>query len=348
MVYVAFIVVRIMFSCIRCRSVNNPADVKCKMCALDFGFSHSAIFNDVKMQVNEYQNGISDLYAVSMVNDESNNMHAHIQGIQKHENSISSSVSKNEHEILQVNTDSSKLEGESCVNYNNSAHSTTNDSSYEWLCLGCSTSGSSAVLPIICHGCSSIVKNYFKIFTRVQTERGFAIETNISEVEILETEQNEVPSVVPGPVDIACTDAVTTYGVMEVLALAVLQFRTRSQTDRMQKYQKGQKNNMLSYLPSSIDKVKAHSKTNSCRYSMQFCSVIPHITQRGVYGSHWSCGYRNIQMLCISLMQLPQYASCLFHGSGKIPDLLGIQGWIENAWLDGFDPVVSVSCCCCV
>ena len=70
------------------------------------------------------------------------------------------------------------------------------------------------------------------------------------------------------------------------------------------------------------------------------CSPFPHITQLGEEGSDWSCGYRNIQMLCLSLMQRPDFYPKIFDGNGTIPDILGIQRWIERAWEAGFDSEV--------
>lgn len=32
-----------------------------------------------------------------------------------------------------------------------------------------------------------------------------------------------------------------------------------------------------------------------------------HCTQRGSHGSGFSCGYRNIQMLCSALLECPEY-----------------------------------------
>lgn len=70
----------------------------------------------------------------------------------------------------------------------------------------------------------------------------------------------------------------------------------------------------------------------------RLCSPCHHMTQQGQDGHEWSCGYRNIQMLCLSLMQRPEMRRVLFNGSGIVPDVYGLQGWIEKAWSDGFDP----------
>ena len=62
------------------------------------------------------------------------------------------------------------------------------------------------------------------------------------------------------------------------------------------------------------------------------------VSQRGTYGSSWSCGYRNIQQLCSSLASAnAAYKSALF-GSGVIPDIESLQVLIEKAWGLGFDP----------
>ena len=44
-----------------------------------------------------------------------------------------------------------------------------------------------------------------------------------------------------------------------------------------------------------------------CHYRLS-CHSTPHISQKGVrMGGDWSCGYRNIQMMCHALMALPTY-----------------------------------------
>ncbi len=73
----------------------------------------------------------------------------------------------------------------------------------------------------------------------------------------------------------------------------------------------------------------------------RLCSPFPHISQKGVTGHGWSCGYRNIQMLCASLLQLPCYKRILFGGSGELPTVIELQTWIERAWADGFDVEVT-------
>ena len=65
----------------------------------------------------------------------------------------------------------------------------------------------------------------------------------------------------------------------------------------------------------------------------------PLYTQKGVEdgSDHWSCGYRNIQMICASLLGSPELAPALFGGLGFVPRIGDLQGWIEHAWEQGFD-----------
>ena len=50
------------------------------------------------------------------------------------------------------------------------------------------------------------------------------------------------------------------------------------------------------------------------------CSPCNHVSQRGSNGYEWSCGYRNIQMMCYSLLNISNsdcdYKSLLFNGKG--------------------------------
>lgn len=79
------------------------------------------------------------------------------------------------------------------------------------------------------------------------------------------------------------------------------------------------------------------------RDQRQFTLCLPrplHQTQRFSYGAQWSCGYRNIQMLCSALIQIDEYRQVLFAGDGVIPSIGSLQAWIERAWGAGFDPEV--------
>ena len=62
--------------------------------------------------------------------------------------------------------------------------------------------------------------------------------------------------------------------------------------------------------------------------SIPFISCNPHclhITQTGSFGSRWSCGYRNIQMMCSALMTQEVYRKVLFDGSGLVGSCLFLQ-----------------------
>lgn len=74
------------------------------------------------------------------------------------------------------------------------------------------------------------------------------------------------------------------------------------------------------------------------RSEFYLCSPCTHVSQSAVeHGAGWSCGYRNIQQICLALNRIPEYRRRLFNGSGDVPDVQGIQSWIEKAWHAGFD-----------
>jgi len=52
----------------------------------------------------------------------------------------------------------------------------------------------------------------------------------------------------------------------------------------------------------------------------------------------WTCGYRNIQMLCGALLGMDNaYGGMLFGGKRLVPGVGEIQRWIEGAWQQGWD-----------
>lgn len=78
------------------------------------------------------------------------------------------------------------------------------------------------------------------------------------------------------------------------------------------------------YLPSG-----PVSKKLTIVYSI--CSPCPHVSQRGNEGFEWSCGYRNIQMICHSLLNSSvdghkSYESQLFNGKGKRHSYVNLIG----------------------
>eukprot|EP01043_Picozoa_sp_COSAG02_P000878 COSAG02_NODE_18_length_54986_cov_345.599322_12_plen_552_part_00 len=83
----------------------------------------------------------------------------------------------------------------------------------------------------------------------------------------------------------------------------------------------------------------------SKRATAAICELCPHFTQKGFEGSvqgtsHWSCGYRNAQMLCAALLaghNGAKFHGVLFGGTGVVPNVGGLQVWIERAWGLGWD-----------
>ena len=58
--------------------------------------------------------------------------------------------------------------------------------------------------------------------------------------------------------------------------------------------------------------------------------------QKGM-GRRWSCGYRNLQMLCAWLLKEEQYRGRVFRGVGHVISLSALQREVEAAWRAGFD-----------
>lgn len=71
---------------------------------------------------------------------------------------------------------------------------------------------------------------------------------------------------------------------------------------------------------------KTDSSVNSCAPTRKItteyalCSPCPHVSQNGTAGFDWSCGYRNIQMICHSLLLQSDaendFKGLLFNGQG--------------------------------
>ena len=65
---------------------------------------------------------------------------------------------------------------------------------------------------------------------------------------------------------------------------------------------------------------------------------------RGVFSFDygWGCGYRNAQMIISALLQFPfrpEYRAVFDpEKNGSDPGVRRVQGWIEEAWAEGFDP----------
>jgi hypothetical protein len=88
-------------------------------------------------------------------------------------------------------------------------------------------------------------------------------------------------------------------------------------------------------LPATA--VQKKNRSNNVSYTL--CSPpCVFVSQRGSAGSNWTCGYRNIQMLCSALMRLPEYRRVLFRGDGAVPEVAEVQAAIERAWAAGYDP----------
>ena len=97
---------------------------------------------------------------------------------------------------------------------------------------------------------------------------------------------------------------------------------------------------IIELLDASYKKLNRIRRLDVLKYGLS--DPCTYVSQQRTEGHTWSCGYRNIQMLCSALCRFPEYRARLFDGSGDIPSVHGIQSWIQRAWLAGFDKLVSV------
>ncbi|KAG5175638.1 hypothetical protein JKP88DRAFT_261659 [Tribonema minus] len=122
------------------------------------------------------------------------------------------------------------------------------------------------------------------------------------------------------------------------------------------------------------DRLLAARRQEGPAYAFALCELsTAHYTQCSDAGSRWfACGYRNIQMMCATLMTIPAYRRVLFGGTGVVsgaallqvctpqqkhlkfdsviralpsplaspqvvPGVALLQAWTERAWEAGFD-----------
>lgn len=91
--------------------------------------------------------------------------------------------------------------------------------------------------------------------------------------------------------------------------------------------------------PNSLEIEKKYNKNQPGKekFISFFNSEVIYISQQGSYGSAWSCGFRNIQMMSSTLFRDEQLGPTLFGGQLVIPTVKEIQKFIENAWKAGYD-----------
>ncbi|KAI3426091.1 hypothetical protein D9Q98_008059 [Chlorella vulgaris] len=75
----------------------------------------------------------------------------------------------------------------------------------------------------------------------------------------------------------------------------------------------------------------------SVSYQARLCGTVQHFGASH-YSAGWGCGWNNIQMLASHLLEArPAARRVLFGGVGWVPDISGLQAWLEAAWQLGFD-----------
>lgn len=83
--------------------------------------------------------------------------------------------------------------------------------------------------------------------------------------------------------------------------------------------------------------LQASSKKNVTRQAV-LSRPIYHIKGGWSFDWGWGCGYRNALMAISAMMQLPHYQKVFARSeNGADPGVRRVQGWIEEAWAEGFD-----------
>jgi len=89
---------------------------------------------------------------------------------------------------------------------------------------------------------------------------------------------------------------------------------------------------------------QAASRGPAAAFRAALCGApLLHFATREGHDGGFGCGWRNLQMLCGSLLaqpgpQLATRRAALFAGAGFVPDVPACQAWLEAAWAAGFDP----------
>mmetsp|Transcript_35468 Transcript_35468/g.56735 ORF Transcript_35468/g.56735 Transcript_35468/m.56735 type:complete len:347 (-) Transcript_35468:126-1166(-) len=120
---------------------------------------------------------------------------------------------------------------------------------------------------------------------------------------------------------------------------ALVKEDSRLAAELTESQQSGQKDNTRECLDKSLDLKPWLQKCIESNPASQFKLATAAVNLLHIHqGDSWSCGYRNLQMLCCSIFssKLP-ISKQLFDGKCIVPSITSLQEWIEKAWSDGFD-----------
>ncbi|GAB2293900.1 hypothetical protein Dimus_028112 [Dionaea muscipula] len=88
---------------------------------------------------------------------------------------------------------------------------------------------------------------------------------------------------------------------------------------------------LINMLKNCLESEPGYSRSILSGYVDHFHSIASE-------GVGWTCGWRNIQMVCSHLLaRRPEARDVLFGGCGFVPDIASLQRWLEVAWERGFD-----------
>ncbi|ODO10183.1 hypothetical protein I350_02412 [Cryptococcus amylolentus CBS 6273] len=93
--------------------------------------------------------------------------------------------------------------------------------------------------------------------------------------------------------------------------------------------------NLIPLLASTL-RTTVHQKTT--RRAVLARPSTAHIKGVWKFDLGWGCGYRNCLMALTSLLSVPEYAAVFDSAkNGADPGVRRMQGWIEEAWAEGYD-----------
>lgn len=92
------------------------------------------------------------------------------------------------------------------------------------------------------------------------------------------------------------------------------------------------------FYPDIMSKVFAVNSVSVITQGTHYCSKLD-LFSSNIAGLGWDCGFRNIQMMCSSLLNDKVSREFLNkEGMTEVPSVPEIAGRIEEAWRKGFDP----------
>nr|XP_019010235.1 uncharacterized protein I206_04703 [Kwoniella pini CBS 10737]OCF49016.1 hypothetical protein I206_04703 [Kwoniella pini CBS 10737] len=92
-------------------------------------------------------------------------------------------------------------------------------------------------------------------------------------------------------------------------------------------------------IPVLAEILRKSSRRGTTRRAV-LCRDVTHIKGQWKFDMGWGCGFRNSLMSLSSLLSIPAYQTMFDpQSNGAEPGIRRAQGWIQEAWEEGFDPL---------